>query len=223
MAWLEFAVAFAVFFLSHSLPVRPPLRPWLDDRLGRRGFAIAYSMLSLAVLAWLIATAGRAPHVPLWAWAPWQNWVVLGAMASACLILAVSLGRPNPLSFGGAADAAFDPARPGLLRWVRHPILLALALWSVAHLLANGDLAHVLLFGTFAVFAVAGRKLVDRRKRRDLGARWEAITAAARSGPVSLRDAMGGRSAALRLTAAALGFLGLLWLHPLLIGARPLP
>lgn len=96
--------------------------------------------MSVAVLAWLIGASGCAPYVQLWAPAPWQSWVVLGAMAGVCLILAVSLRRPNPLSFGGANDAAFDPARPGVLRWVRHPILLALALWSGAHLLGSSHL-----------------------------------------------------------------------------------
>jgi uncharacterized membrane protein len=223
MAWVEFALAFAVFFLSHSVPVRPPLRSWLHARLGQRGFAIAYSGLSLAVLAWLIGAAGRAPHVPLWAWAPWQTWVVLAAMGAVCLILAVSIGRPNPLSFGGAGDADFDPARPGLLRWVRHPILIALALWSGAHLLANGDLAHMLLFRTFAAFAVAGRALVDRRKRRELGPEWGALIRALRGAPISLRDMMGGRSAPLRLAVAALAFAALLLAHAPVIGVSPLP
>lgn len=70
MGWLEFTAAFLVFFLSHSLPVRPPLKPWLQARLGRVGFTLFYSLLSLAVLAWLIGAAGRAPFVPLWNWSP---------------------------------------------------------------------------------------------------------------------------------------------------------
>ncbi|HHZ08454.1 MAG TPA: NnrU family protein, partial [Rhizobiales bacterium] len=77
MDWGEYALAFAAFFLTHSLPVRPPLRPWAVARLGRAGFAAAYSALSLAALAWLIVAAGRAPYLGLWDWAPWQNHVVL--------------------------------------------------------------------------------------------------------------------------------------------------
>lgn len=71
MDWLELAAAYAAFFLSHSVPVRPPLRPWLVARLGPTGFTIAYSALSLIVLAWLISATGRAPWVLLWQWAPW--------------------------------------------------------------------------------------------------------------------------------------------------------
>ena len=222
MEWIAFAAAFVLFFLSHSLPIRPPLRPWLQARLGRRGFVAAYSLLSLAVVGWLVAAAGRAPHVPIWSWAPWQNTLVIAAMLPVCLILAMSVGRPNPLSFGGARNERFDPARPGLVRWTRHPILLALAIWSLAHLLANGDLAHVLLFGTFSIFALAGGRLVDRRKRAELGADWDRLTQAMRTAPSpALR--FPGAGGALRVLAALGLYALLLWGHPLLFGVSPIP
>lgn len=46
---------------------------------------------------------------------------------------------------------------------VKHPMLLAVKLWAFAHLLANGDLASVLLFGTFLIWAIADRISVKRR------------------------------------------------------------
>jgi len=46
---------------------------------------------------------------------------------------------------------------------------LAMALWAGLHLLANGDLVHLLLFGSLGAFALAGRPLIDRRKRREMG------------------------------------------------------
>ena len=64
MDWGEYVLAFAGFFLSHSLPVRPPLRPWLVGRLGPAGFVIAYSALSIAVFVWLVGAASRAPGRP---------------------------------------------------------------------------------------------------------------------------------------------------------------
>lgn len=69
MGWLEFGAAFAAFFLTHSAPLRPPLRPWLQARFGRHGFTFAYSALSLTALTWLIGAATRAPYVQLWPWA----------------------------------------------------------------------------------------------------------------------------------------------------------
>jgi uncharacterized membrane protein len=219
MAWGEYAAAVVVFFLTHSLPVRPPLRPWLVARLGAAGFGLAYSALSLGVLAWLIGAAGRAPFVPLWPWAAWQNHVALAVMLPVCLILALAVGRPNPFSFGGARDARFDPARPGIVRVTRHPLLLALALWAGAHGLANGDLAHALLLGIFAGFALLGMRLVDRRRKREMGARWDRLDAVRRqAAPVP----MAWPGAVARVAAGGALYAALLWLHPWLFGVSPL-
>lgn len=221
MGWFEFALAYVVFFLSHSVPVRPPLKPWLQARLGASGFTLAYSALSLAVLAWLIAAAGRAPHVTLWDWAPWQGHVPLIVMGPVCVILALSIGRPNPFSFGGAHNDLFDPARPGIVRWSRHPLLAALALWAAAHILPNGDLAHVILFGTFAAFAVLGGRLIDRRKRREMGADWQRLHLVVEGTPLLSWRWSGDIPA--RLVAAAFLYATLLWVHPVLFGVSPLP
>lgn len=220
MGWVELTAAFAVFFLSHALPVRPPLRPWLVSWLGARGFTFAYSALSVAVLAWLIQAAGRAPFVPLWPWALWRAHLAVAIMAGVCVILALTLGRPNPFSFGGARNDRFDPRHPGMVRWVRHPVLLALALWAAAHGIANGDLAHVILFALFGGFALIGGRIVDRRKQREMGDRWQALWQATRSGPVPLRVSPG---LMLRLCAGGALFAVLLALHPVVIGVPPLP
>jgi len=219
MGWSEFALALAVFFLSHAIPVRPPVRPWLRSRLGPAGFTLAYSALSLGVLAWLIGAAGPAPHVPLWGWAPWQAHVPLVVMGPVCLILGLSLARPNPFSFGGARNASFDPARPGIVRWLRHPLLVALALWAGAHLVPNGDLAHVILFGSFAAFAILGGRLVDRRRRREMGADWPRLRAAVARAPL----AGWSGATALRIVAGGALYVTLLWAHPVLFGVSPLP
>lgn len=221
MEWLEFTAAYGVFFLSHSIPVRPPIKPWLQARLGPSGFTVAYSALSLAVLAWLIGAAGRAPFVTMWDWAPWQVNVPLTIMAPVCLILALSIGRPNPFSFGGANNDRFNPARPGIVRWSRHPLLLALALWATAHVLPNGDLAHVILFGTFAAFALLGGRLIDRRKRREMGADWRYLRVAVEGAPRLSLHASGSTLA--RLVAGIILYAILIWMHPILFGVSPLP
>lgn len=221
MGWVEFICAFCVFFLSHAVPVRPPMRPWLEAWLGARGFTLAYSLLSLGVLAWLVGAAARAPVVPLWDWAGWQNHVVLTLMLPVCLILGLAIARPNPFSFGGARNEGFDPARPGIVRLSRHPLLLALALWAAAHLMPNGTLAHVILFATFALFALFGGKLVDRRKKRALGDDWAVVLDRTRETPLVQAFPLG--ETFLRLLAGGGLYLLLIWLHPLLFGVSPLP
>lgn len=222
MAWVEFGGAVCLFLLSHALPVRPPLRPWLVARLGARGFTLAYSVLSLAVLVWLIAAAGRAPFVPLWDEATWHRYVPILALLPACMIIGLAVARPNPFSFGGASNAAFDPAHPGIIRWMRHPLLVALSIWAGAHLVANGDLAHALLFGLFLIFALLGMRMIDRRRQRDMGTRWPALVAAMAAGPIWPRPVDHARSL-LRL-GLGLGLYGLLLLlHPAVIGVSPWP
>lgn len=221
MAWSEFALALALFLASHAVPVRAPLRPLLDHILGRAGFTMAYSALSLAMLAWLIGAAGRAPYVPLWYPAPWQNHVVLAAMLPVCLIVALALGTPNPFSFGGGRDGAFDPHRPGIVAWMRHPLLVAMAIWATAHGLANGDLAHVVMFGVFAAFSIAGMGPIDRRRKRLLGDEWTRLRTAVAARPKPSPLAMTAASP-IRATAGFLLYAGLLVVHPLLFGVDPL-
>lgn len=219
--WIEYAAAFAVFFISHSVPVRPRIRARWVALIGARGFTLAYSALSLGVLTWLIGAAGRAPFVPLWGWAPWQNTVTLVAMALVCVLLALTLGRPNPYSFGGANNDRFDPHRPGMVRLTRHPLLLALTLWSFAHMLPNGDIAHVILFGAFGAFALLGRRIIDRRKRREMGEVWGAtLVEVAQTAPTA--SIAGTPYLTIRIAAALALYAGLLWAHPWLFGVSPL-
>ncbi|WP_099826990.1 NnrU family protein [Oceaniglobus indicus] len=220
--WGGFALAVAVFFVTHSVPVRPPVKARLVAVLGRRGFTLAYSALSLAALTWVIVAAGRAPYVALWDRAPWQTWVPLIAMALACGLICFAIARPNPLSFGGVRNDRFDPSHPGIVRWVRHPLLVAMALWALAHLVVNGDLAHVILFGIFAAFALLGRLIVDRRNIREMGAaRHAALCAAIKAGPV-IPQPTSWTGAAVRGAVAVALYVGLLWAHPVVIGVSPL-
>lgn len=221
--WGNFALSMAVFIGSHALTARPGVKAPLVARLGRAGFGLAYSALSVALLVWVIAAAGRAPYVPLWDPAPWQAWLALALMLAACLLVAGAITGRNPLSFG-SRTAPFDPARPGIAGVARHPVLLALALWALAHAIANGDLAHQLLFVPMALFALAGMAAIDRRKRREMP-EWEnlayrtsllplaaLLTGRWRPGPPPLWPVLAG------VAAWAL----LVWLHPWVIGVDPL-
>ena len=212
--WLELALAMAAFVAAHAVPARPPVRQRLVDRFGRTAYLAAYIVLSLLLLWWVIMAAGRGPYVGLWEPAAWQVWLALAAMAVACLLLALAVGQPNPFSFGGSNPAAYDPARPGIIGLTRHPILLAAALWATAHLLANGDLAHLLVFGSFLLMALGGMPMLDRRNRRRTGSAW--------SGLLPRRAWSWSPGDMLRLAAGIVLFLALLHFHPALFGVDPL-
>lgn len=226
--WLEFGAVFAVFMGSHAIPARPAVRARLAGLLGERGYLAAYVLASLATLAWVIVAAGRAPHVALWYPEPWMLWVPTLAMPAVCLLIAFAVAAPNPLSFGGARPERFDPDRPGIAGVARHPLLWALALWSGAHLVPNGDLAHAVLFGSFAVFSVAGMAAIDRRMRRRMGEDvWRRLAARTSLIPfaalVTGRWQPAGRPDGLRLGIGIALWLGLLTLHTPVIGVPALP
>lgn len=221
--WGTYAGAWVLFLLTHALPVRPPIKPWLIARFGHTGFGLAYSVLSLGVLASLFIAANRAPQVPLWPMPAWAHWIVLAGMVPAMIILALTLGRPNPFSFGGGRSDQFDTERPELIGQMRHPVLVALGLWAGAHLIANGDLAHALMFGGFALFAVLGMGLIDRRRRREMGlARWHALHARSRRAAHSLPPKTPHRLA-IGLFSLCVVIFGHQWLSGVVIWPRFLP
>ena len=216
MDWIMFFTALAAFYLTHLVPVRwPALR-------SRRGFGAGYGLVSTALLGWVIVAAGQAPFVPLWDQAPWMRWGVNLAMPLAILLICLGLGAVNPLSFGGRSSG-FDPAQPGIAGVVRHPLLWALLIWSGAHGLVNGDLAHVILFGGFAGFSALGMVAIDARKARQWGAdMW--ITRASGTANWPFRGHWQGYRPPLWRVVLAIGVWAALYhLHGPVIGVSPQP
>ena len=172
--------------------------------------------MSVGVLTWIIIAAGRAPYVGLWQRETWMNHVTLTLMAVAVFVFVMAIGRPNPLSFGGSGNDRFMPENPGLIGWIRHPLLLVLGLWSLAHIIPNGNLAHVLMFSQFAIFSVLGRRIIDKRRQRILGTQeWNRLSATTRN----IRPSLNGM---VRAAIAITLYAALLWAHTPVIGVNPL-
>lgn len=206
--------ALAVFFASHSVPAVPGLRRGLVARLGERGYLVLHSVLASLSLVWLLVATVTAPRVELWGFQLWAKWLPVLVMPLACTLLVAGLTTANPFSLGWGRG--FDPGRPGIVGLTRHPLLWATALWSGTHLAANGELRAVLLFGALCGFSLVGMALFDRRRRRSLGAQWEAWRGAMHFGsgdvPGLLIQAGGGLAL----------YVGLLALHGFLFGVSPL-
>ena len=218
---LALVVAIAVFLICHSLPTVPALRRPIEAALGRAGFTLAYSALSLGLLTWVVVAARDAPVIVLWFQQPWMRWVPVLAMVPASALIAAGLATPNPFSIG-PGGRHFDPARPGLLRLTRHPVLWGMALWAGAHLLPNGQLALLLLFVPLLGLAVAGPSLLDAKRRRTLGeAEWRRL-AALTGRPAEWREVVAEMGWP-RLAAGPPLYALLLAAHPLVIGYSPLP
>lgn len=123
---------------------------WRDRavaRMGRGPWMGLYSLASLAGLILVVSGFGTAR----------QNGTLLYAPLSPRLALILMI-PVFPLALASIL--------PGHIRMaVRHPLMLAILLWSTAHLLANGSSADVLLFGAFLVWAMAEWFSQDQRSR----------------------------------------------------------
>ena len=223
--WGELTLSLLCFLLAHIVPARPRIRTALVSRLGRVPYVLLYSGLSLGLLMWVARAAAGAPYVELW---PFDERLVLVpaiGMAVACLLLVFGLSAPNPLSLG--RSAGFDAQSPGVAAIVRHPVLWAAFVWAGAHIAVNGDLAHLIVFGAFALMAVSGMLALDHRARRHLGAsEWHGIARYTSNVPFIglLRGAKPriGRVTLLRVFGAALLYALLVLSHEIFAGV-PVP
>jgi len=147
---LVLVTGLALFLVMHLVPTQPELRQGLIDRFGPAAYKAVFALVSLAGLALIVigygkmqVMAGKNPEI----WTPPHGLrhLSLLLMVPAMVLLA----------------AAYIPSR--IRDQVKHPMLLAVKLWAVAHLLANGDLASIVLFGALLAYAVIDLISVKRR------------------------------------------------------------
>lgn len=191
-----------LFIGTHSFTMAREPRAAAIGRLGENGYKVAYSLLSL--LGLILIGVGydqyrEAGTIPVWDPPVWTRHLALLLVWLAFLAFA----------------AAYLPGR--IKGALKHPMMVAIKVWALAHLLANGDLGSMLLFGSLLAWAVFARISVKRRS-----------VAAAHGGPLVAPAApdtpAGFRNDALALgigTAAFLVFA--IWLHPRWIGVAVWP
>ncbi|MDJ0886556.1 MAG: NnrU family protein [Desulfobacterales bacterium] len=142
--WLLVAGLF-VFFAVHLLPTTDRWRTRLVAWKGEDIYKLGFSLTAAAGL--VLAGYGKsvAPRILFYdppAWTAHLSWLLMW--------LAVTI-----------FPAAYMPSN--LKRFMRHPFLWGVTLWALAHLLTNGDLASILLFGSFAVYAMYDMRSANRR------------------------------------------------------------
>ena len=172
------ALAAAAVFLvaSHFVLSHDAIRGAIVGCMGEKLFRAFHGVIDLAALAWLILAYTSAPYVELWPPVMAARYVPLAIMPLAAILLVCGLTSRNPTAMYWQKPAAGEPM-PGILKITRHPVMWAVALWAVAHMAANGDVASIIFFAAFAVMAVAGMAAIDGRRRRLMGSDWQAIAA----------------------------------------------
>jgi uncharacterized membrane protein len=191
---MHYLLAGLVIFLGvHSLRVfADDWRTRMCNTWGLPSWRLVYSALSALGFALIVWGFGLVRQAPVQWWNPPVGMRHLAALLTlpAFVLLA----------------AAYVPGNQIKAR-VHHPMAAGIKLWAAAHLLANGNAGHVLLFGAFLVWAVMSFLASRRRDRRD-GTRYTAGLA----GATGVTIALG--------VAGWIAFT--LWLHGWLIGVRPL-
>lgn len=224
----QFIIALAAFFVLHVVPSRAGIRENLVSRYGERPYSIVYSLLSIILISWVIVAALQAPTISFWITEIWHYDFAIYLMPFAFIFFVQAIGTPNPLSVA-FTNRPYDPANPGVVAITRHPVLWSFGLWGLAHIPANGDLVSLIFFGCMTVFAFAGMKRMESKKRAELGdvayqhlmtststIPFHAILAGRASFPLS-------RRMALRVGFAIVAYvLFLVYGHIWLIGADPL-
>jgi uncharacterized membrane protein len=147
---LLLVVGLIIFFAVHLVPTSPSLRDGLVDRFGSRVYQIGFSVLSLIGLALIVIGYGKLQMLPgknpqLWVPPNWTKHIAFAMMLPAMILLVAS---QVPSRIRTAA---------------KHPMLLAIKIWALAHLIANGRLGALVLFLSFLAFAVYDRISVKRR------------------------------------------------------------
>ena len=158
-----------------------------------RGLFALVSLVGLALIVWGYADYRAHGWIDVWSPPAFMRHITVGLMLFSVIFMV----------------AAFVPSH--IKAWLKHPMLASVKTWAFAHLLSNGDLGSILLFGSILAWAVVARISV---KRRDV-VRDHAGPAAAPAGwrNDALAVAVG--------TAAYLVFA--IWLHPRLIGVAVWP
>jgi uncharacterized membrane protein len=211
------ASACAAWFLLHFL-VAGVFRPALAARLGEIGFRGLFSVLSALGLGAMIWAYTRAPLVWLWPPGPALNAIAALVMLPAFILLVAALRPSNPTMAG--ADMLLGDLLPdiGITRVTRHPMLWSFVLWAVAHMIANGDVATLLLAGAILLTALNGMVSIDRKKRRRLGEAYAAFER--KTSVIPFAAILQGRNEFrfreigwLTVAAALLLYAGVVWLH----------
>lgn len=182
-----------LFLASHS--VRIFAEPWRQRQIARMGegpWKGAYSLVSLVALVLIVWGYGLARQDPIVLWDPplWTRHVALTLNLIAFVLLGVFL-----------LPAGRMKARLG------HPMLLSVKVWAFAHLIGNGTLADLFLFGSLLVWAIVD---FGANRRRDRAQGTVRIAGPARNDVLAV------------LVGVAIWAALVFWLHEWLIGVDPL-
>jgi uncharacterized membrane protein len=153
MGLLVMILGLVLFLGVHALTTQRELRARLIGSVGEGGYKIGYALVALAGLVLIVrgfADYRAAGMIDVWDPPRWLKHVSVALMLPAVVLVV----------------AAYIRGR--IYTALKHPMLAGVKLWAAAHLLANGDLGSIILFGSFLGWAVFDR--ISLKHRADAGA-----------------------------------------------------
>jgi uncharacterized membrane protein len=178
----DLIAACAYFLLIHFGVSGTRLRDVLTAKLGDRPYRGLFSLASLVGIVWVVYAYRRAPLIPTWGFLPGLRPAAYVLVFIAFLFAVIGILTPSPTQVG--MESRLDPAMArGMVRITRHPFLWGVGLWAATHLIVNGDVASLLLFGSFLVLAIGGTASIDAKRRRKFPERWPEFAGATSSVP----------------------------------------
>src|SRR5437868_898109 len=148
MGLLVMILGLVVFFGVHTLTIQRKLRAQVIAATGEGGYKIGYALASFAGLALII-----------WGFSQYRatGWIDVWNPPTALKHITVALMLPAVIM----VVASYIRGR--IYTTLKHPMLTGIKLWAAAHLLANGDLGSIILFGSFLSWSVFDRITLKRR------------------------------------------------------------
>lgn len=153
MGLLVMILGLVLFFAAHVFTTKREARAQAIARLGEGTYKILYSVVSLAGLALIVWGFGHYRS---------SGWIDVWYPPKAMKHITVALMLPAVI----LVVASYLRGR--IYATLKHPMLAGVKLWAFAHLLANGDLGSIILFGSFLGWGVFDR--ISLKHRKDPGA-----------------------------------------------------
>ena len=213
----------SLFFVAiHVFVSGTKLRDEIVAKLGAGPYRGLFSLASLAGIVWMAWSYNNAPYLEFWGSPMAMRHLAALLLIPATFLVVAGLTTRNPTAVGAEKAAAQEPV--GIVKLTRHPFLWGVAIWALAHILANGDLASLVFFGSFFALAHVGPRLIDAKRARKDPEGWARFAAQTSATPFRgpLRPSL-AEIGWWRIGLSAVVYLALLlWLHEAVIGVSPM-
>lgn len=158
-------LALIVLLATHFGPSRAPIRDPLVAKIGEGPFLGLYSLVTVAVLVWVVLAYRAAPFgAPIWSLGAVGAGLAWAAGLAGVVLIVTGVSGPNPTAV--ANQGRFRPGAGqarGILRVTRNPVMWGVGLWALGHLAANGEAKVAVTMLALFVLSAGGTLTIDAK------------------------------------------------------------